>query len=628
MRHLFTGPGRRSAYLLAIVVLMSGSLAFAAGVPQRSEIDPKYKWDLTKMFATDQAWEEAFQFVKANLGRLTEFQGKLSESAANLRHCLMLRDSINMVNDNVYVYSGLKLDEDNRDSKYQELQERASMLNSELNNAQSFIEPELLSIDAAALNALVDSDPQLAVYRFYLNDLQRSKAHILSKTEEGLLAMAGPVMGAPSRIFNQLENADVTFGTIKDEKGEEIQLTRERYSRLLESPDRRVRRDANYEYNSTFLKYVNTMAATLASSVRKDYFMMQARKYPTCLDMALDDDNIPTDVFHKLLEAARGNLAPLHKWLAIKKRVLKLDTVKPYDLWVPVTADFNKEYSYEEGKKIVLEGLRPLGKEYVKALGTGFESGWVDVYETQGKGSGAYHWGTYTSPSYVLMNYNNTMDAVFTLGHEMGHAMHSYYTKKSEPYFYSGHYIFTAEVASTCNEAIMMKYLLERTKDKNEKIALLYHYINQVIGTFYTQVMFSEFELAIHDRLEKHEALSTDFMRKTYRDIYQRYWGPELVIDSINDQGGLRISHFYRQYYVFQYATCYAAAQELSQRILRGDKGALDAYFKFLGTGSSKYPVDILKDAGVDMTTPQPVANTIKLFGELVDQMDKLLSES
>jgi len=467
----------------------------------------------------------------------------------------------------------------------------------------------------------------LGLYKFYLQDLIRKSKHILSAKEEAIMALAGPLESSPSKIFTMIEDADMTYGSVYDEDSNKVELTKERAYKLMESNDRRVRRDVNSVYNEAYLKRVNTLAATLDASIKKDYFNMQARHYNSCLEMSLNGDNIPVSVFHNLIDAVNTNLGPLHKWTALRKRILGYDTLYTYDLYAPLTKNKPKEYTYEEAKKIVLKGLKPLGKEYLKNFEKGLNSRWIDVYETQGKGSGGYQWGSYTSHPYILMNYNGTLENVFTLAHEMGHAMQSFYTNKNEPYIYSDHSLFVAEVASTCNEALLMKYLIKHVKDKEEKIRLLDYYIEQIVGTFYTQVMFSEFELAIHNRIESGNAVSADYFRKTYRDIYQKFWGPELVIGKINDLGGMRISHFYREYYVYQYATCYAAAQLLSQKILDKKKGALQSYMKFLSTGSSEYPVDILKDAGVDMTTPEPIDNTIKLFGQLVDQMEQLLDE-
>jgi oligoendopeptidase F len=616
--------------VLAAFACLSGlfpSRAGAQAVKQRSEIDAKYKWDLSSIFPDDEAWRKSLEQVKGGLGGFDQYKGNLALSAANVREALKLSDSLSVVAGNLSVYAGLKLDEDNRASKYQEMQSQASDLYSKLSKASSFIQPELLAMDSATLMGYAASDPELKAYTFMLTDLVRSKAHILSDKEEALLSGAGPVLDAPSRIFSMIDDADISFGSIKDENGKDVQLTRERYSAILDGPDRRMRRDASELYNGTYLKYMNGLAASLSSSVKKDYFLAASRKYPGCLEASLDGDNIPVSVFRSLVAAANANLAPLHKWTALRKKILGVDTLYTYDLSATLMKEKPKEYAWEEARALVLAGLAPLGKAYLDDFRKGLDGGWIDVYETQGKGSGGYAWGTYTSHPYILMNYNGSLDHVSTLAHEMGHSMNNLWTNRNEPYQYSGHSLFTAEVASTCNEAILMKYLIANAKDKREKEYLLMKYIEQIVGTFYTQVMFSEFELAIHERVEKGESLSVDFFRKTYRGIYQKYWGPDLVIGPDNDLGGLRISHFYREYYVYQYATSYAAAQVLSDKIARKEPGALEAYYRFLRTGSSDYAVEVLKKAGVDMTTPEPVARTIKLFGELVDQLEQLLNE-
>ena len=614
---------------LAIILALSLSLQVgAASIPQRADIEEQHTWNTATIFPDLDAWEAAFIQVKNGIGEFEKFEGKLGQSADMLLGCLKLSDSLNIILDNLYVYAYLRLDEDNRSSQFQELGGRVSALNTDVGEATSFIQPEILAIEGDKLQSYLKANPELDVFRFYLEDLQRSKEHILSAKEEAILSLASPVAGAPSEIFTMINDADITYGSIMDENGEEVELTKQRYYKYLESPDRRLRRDANQAYNKAYLKYENTLASTLASSVKRDYFYMKARGYNSCLEMSLDNYNIPTSVFHNLIDAVNANLAPLHKWTSIRKRILGYDTLFTYDLSAPLLENQNQDYSYEEAEKMILTGLQPLGKDYLSNLEMGLNGRWVDVFETQGKGSGAYSWGTYTSHPFVLMNYNNTLENVFTLAHEMGHAMHSHYTNKQEPYVYHNHSLFVAEVASTCNEATLMKYLLQNTEDKEEKKRLLLYYIDQIIGTFYTQVMFSEFELAIHEEIEGGGALSADFFRRTYRNIYQKYWGPELVIDSVNDLGGMRISHFYRQYYVYQYATCYAAAQMLSQQLVEKGDDFWPTYEQFISTGSSIYPVDILKRAGVDMTTPEPIDRTIKRFGELVDQMEKLLEES
>jgi len=620
----------RSALLAAAFACLACLLplrAAAQAVKQRSEIDAKYKWDLSSILPDDAAWQKALEQLKAGLGQFDQYKGKLALSAANVRDALKLRDSLSMAADNLSVYASLKLDEDNRVSRSQEMQSQAADAYSKLGNAASFIQPELLAMDSATLMGYAASDPELKAYTFMLGDLIRSKAHILSAREEALLAGAAPVLDAPSRIFGMIENADISFGSIKDENGRDVQLTQERYGSILEGPDRRMRRDAAEMYNGTYMKYINSIAASLSSSVKKDYFLATSRKYPGCLEASLDGDNIPVSVFKNLIAATDANLEPLHKWVGLRKKILGVDTLYTYDLDATLMKEKPREYTWEEGTALVLQGLSPLGKAYLDEFAKGLTSGWIDVYETQGKGSGGYSWGTYTSHPYVLLNYNGSLDHVSTIAHEMGHSMNSLWTNRTEPYQYNGHSLFTAEVASTCNEAILMKYLIANAKTREEKEYLLTRYIEQIVGTFYVQVMKSEFELAIHERVEAGGSLSVDFFRKTYRDLYQKYWGPDLTIGPLSDLGGMRDDHFYSQYYVYQYATSYAAAQVLSDKIVRKEPGALEAYYQFLRTGSSDYPVEILKKAGVDMTTPEPVAKTIKLFGELVDQLDQLLKE-
>jgi len=519
------------------------------------------------------------------------------------------------------------LDEDNRKSEYQELGGRASALDAKYSEASSFIGPEILAMDSAKIMGFIAQDPGLDEYRFYLEDQIRQKAHILSPEEEGILALAGPLTQAPIKIFNMIDNADHKLGTMIDSKGDTIDLTYGRYTRILKGTDRDLRRIANDTVQNSWIKYVNTLATDLGASIDKDEFLTKARKYNTALDWSLDQNNIPTSVYHNLIDAVNANLGTVHKLMALRKKVLGYDTLYTYDLSVSLAPEYDKVYSYEETKQLLLEGLKPLGSQYIADFKKGLESGWVDVFENEGKRSGAYSWGTYTSHPYILMNFDSTIESVFTLAHEMGHSMNSFYTNQNEPYVYHNYPLFTAEVASTCNEAILMKYLLTHAQSREEKIMLLNHYINQIDGTFIAQAMFAEFELAIHDQVESGGAVSVDYFRKTYRDIFQKYYGPDLVIGPNNDMGCLKLYHFYRTYYVYQYATSYAAAQALSQKILEGDQKALQAYLEFLKTGSSKYPIDVLKDAGVDMNSPEPIDRTLKLFGELIDQMDQLLSQ-
>ncbi len=620
---------RFSAILATVLILAVGYVPVCAetsGIPQRSEIDPKYQWDVD-IYPDLDAWEADFTFLKENISRIDQFRGRLGESPETFLECTKLSDELWIRADNLYVYANLKLDEDTRISTYQELAGRSAGIRAELSEATAFVEPELLTLNDEKLRSYVTASEELKVYSHYIDNLIRQKEHILSAKEEALLALAGPALRASSEIFNRLTDADMTYGSIYDEDSNLVELTNGRYSRFMDSPDRRVRRDASNTHIQAYVDYANTLAATLAASVKRDYFLMKARGYNSCLEMAMDQNNIPTAVYQSLIEAVNANLPTLHRLATLRKKVMGIDTLYRYDLYVPIAAASQKTYTYDEAVELNLKGLAPLGEEYVSMLKKGFESNWIDVYETEGKSSGGYEWGTYTSHPFILLNFNGTMDWVSAISHEMGHALHDHYAYKTQPYVYADYSLFLAEIASTTNEALFMRYMIDHADTKEEKIALLNSWITAIKGTFFTQVMFSEFEQAIHDHIENGGAFSADYFRKTYRDIYQKYWGPDLVIQDIDDISGLRIGHFYRRYYVYQYATGLAAAQVMSQRILNEGEDYLDDYFKFLKAGSSKYPVDVLKDAGVDMTSPETYEVTIQLFSSLIDELEQLLDE-
>jgi oligoendopeptidase F len=615
-----------SLVIFTALLLPSLGIAQTKTIPTRDQIADKYKWNLTDFFPSDSAWEIGLEALKARIPEIGKYQSKLGESAVNLAQCLMLNDTLGMTGHRLYVYAALNLDEDNRVGKYQEMRDKAYAVLSQLNQVTSYIEPEILKIPNDKLVSFESADKNLAVYKFYLDDIIRRKAHIRSEEIEQILAQAQPVTAGPGRIFTMIDDADVKFPNIKDETGNEIEMTKGRFGQIMESPDRNLRRTASETYNETYKNYSNALAATLSASVNGDLFYTEARGYKTCLERALDGDSIPQSVFDNLIKATNDNFAPLHKYIALRKKALAVDTLFGFDLAVPIVPQSKMEFTYEQAEDYVLKGLKPLGNEYLTNVQKALNSRWIDVYENQGKGSGGYTWGTYTVHPVMLLNFAGTLTDVFTLAHEMGHMMNNYYSNQHEPYVYSGHSLFTAEVASTCNEAIMIKYMIDHTKDKNEKLYLLNYYIDQIIGTFYSQVWFSEYELKIHQEVESGGALSTDSFRKFYRDIFQKYYGPDFYIPADRDYGGLRISHFYRMYYVYQYASSYAASQMLSQKILAGDKKAIAAYMEFIKTGSSAYPIDILKKAGVDMTTTEPYDNTIKVFSQLVDEFEKTLN--
>ncbi|MEZ5359497.1 MAG: oligoendopeptidase F [Candidatus Zixiibacteriota bacterium] len=621
--------GKWVSLIVAALFAFSFASAFAqdSGLPQRQDIEEKYKWRVEDIYETIADWDADYAFLENRIGELEKFKGHLGDSPELLLHCLKLSDTLDVVISNMYVFAYLKLDEDNSQSIYQELGGRVTGLNARMGQVQSYIRPEIIALGEEKVKSMVAANDGLKEYEFYFEDMFRQQKHILSPEEERILALAGPLVRAPIDIFQMIDNADHKLGTVADSDGNPMALTYGRYLQILKGRDREARRIANDTVQVGWKKYINTLATTLGAHVNGSWFVTQARGYNSTLERSLDGNNIPTSVFHNLIDAVNANLEPLHKWTSLRKKLMGYDTLYTYDLSVPLTKASDRRYEYNEAIKMILEGLKPLGKDYVKDAKAGFEGGWVDVYENEGKATGAYSWGTYTSHPYILMNYSGDISDVFTLAHEMGHALNRHYTNQAEPYVYHGHTIFTAEVASTCNEAILMKYMLAHAKSKEEKIALLDYYIEQIQGTFFTQVMFSEFEDKINKQIEDGGAVSVDYFRSIYRDIFQKYNGPDLFIGPENDMGGMKIYHFYRTFYVYQYATCYTAAQMISQKILDGDKEALAKYMEFLRTGTSDYPVEILKQAGVDMNSPKPVNYTLKLFGELVDEMEKLLTE-
>ncbi len=592
--------------------------------PTRDQIADEFKWDLSEFYPSDEAWEADMKALEERIPEMEAYKGRLGESPDVLAECLMKSDTLGMLAHRLYVYAALNLDMDNSQGKYQEMRSRILGIYSRLGESQAYVNPEILKIENAKVEEFLNND-KLAVYRFMIEDLIRQKEHIMSEEVEEVLSMASTVTAGPGNIFQMMDDADIKFPNLIDEEGNEIELTRGRYSQLLRSTNREVRKAASDAYNDTYLDYENGLGACLASSVNADVFQTRARKYNTCLERSLDGNKIPISVFENLLETASSNLEPVHRYVALRKKFLGLDTLEGHDMYVPLVQNVETKIPYDEGKKLVLDAMKVLGNDYVKNLELALNSRWIDVYETQNKGSGGYSWGTYTVHPVVLLNYADQLDDVFTLGHELGHCMHSYYSNKSEPYAYAGHSLFTAEVASTCNETILIHHMLNKAKTREEKLYLLNHYIEMIMGTFYTQIMFSEFEYQIHQVVEQGGALSAENMRKMYRDIYQKYYGPDYYIPENRDLGCLRIGHFYRQYYVYQYATSFAASQMLAARILDGDKKAISDYIEFIKTGSSDYPIEILKKAGVDMTTPQPVENVINILSGLIDQFEKLL---
>ncbi|WP_202078693.1 oligoendopeptidase F [Caldalkalibacillus salinus] len=597
----------------------------AKRIPKRSEMDPKYMWDLTPIFESDDEWEKAFQEVKAYITQCQALQGTLGDSAESLLKGLRLQDQVNMKLLKVYVYAHLKKDEDSTNAKYVAYNDRASSLANDIQNALSFVVPEILSIEEDTITQFLQENEDLTLYRHALDEINRQREHVLSASEESIIARAGEVTSAPSNIFSMINNADMKFPRIKDENGEEQELTHGRYVHFMENNSRRVRQDAFEAMYDTYKKQKNTLAATLNASVKKNIFYSRVRRYPSALEASVQKDNVPSKVYEQLIQAIHEYLPVFHRYVALRKKVLELDEHHMYDIYVPLVQEVNMKYSFEEAKDLVLSSLTPLGEEYRDIVNKGYESGWIDVYENEGKRSGAYSSGTYGTPPYILLNYQDNLDNVYTLTHEMGHSLHSYYSRREQPFVYSNYTIFVAEVASTLNEALLTDHLLKTTEDKKRKMYILNHYLDSFRGTVFRQAMFAEFEKIIHEKVERGEALTPDSLSELYYDLNVKYFGPDMKVDEDIALEWARIPHFYYNFYVYKYATGFSAATALSKQILEQGQPAVDRYLQFLKGGSSKYPIDLLKQAGVDMTSPDPVRQALQVFEQTLDEFEALV---
>lgn len=595
-------------------------------LPKRSEVQKPLTWAIEDLYETDAAWQTEFDKIKEMLPQAAEYQGRLSKSGDLLLGFLELSDEISKLMERVFVYASQKLHEDTGNAVYQDLSNKANMLSVQVNSALSFATPEILSIPEEEFIHFQKENEDLKLYDFYLKDILRLRPHILSAEIEELLADAGEIAEAPGSIFSMFNNADIKFPEIKDEDGEMVQITHGRYGQLLESSDQRVRREAFEGVYAAYTSYRNTLAASFSANVKQESFFAKARKYDSTLQKALDVANIPVEVYTNLIEAVHDNMGLMHRYVSIRKRLLGLEELHMYDLYTPLVQDIKMEIPFDEAKSIVAKGLEPLGEDYLKILKEGYHSRWIDIYENENKRSGAYSWGAYGTHPYVLLNYNDTLNNVFTLAHEMGHAIHSYHSDREQPYIYAGYKIFVAEVASTCNEALLIDYMLKNTDDKKKKAYLINHFLEKFKGTLFRQTMFAEFEMITHKKVEDGESLTADALCKIYHDLNVAYFGDDIVIDSQIDMEWARIPHFYEAFYVYQYATGYSAAIALSRRILKEGKPAADDYIRFLSSGSSDYPIGLLKKAGVDMGTKEPVNQALAMFAELLDQMEALMS--
>jgi oligoendopeptidase F len=608
---------------------VSGGISMAENLnnrlPKRDEIEEKYKWKLEDIYQSDEAWEADFKEVRVYNSEIEKYKGTLAQSSQRLLECLRFCDKMLSLNDKLFIYARMRRDEDNANPKYQALTDRAMAMNTEAYAAVSFIVPEIISIDEDVLHGFIEGNGELQLYKQYFAEILRQKKHILSEREEQLLALSSEIANAPSDIFTMFNNADIKFPFIKDEEGNVVELTKGRYIKFLESKDRKVREDAFHALYDTYSKMKNTLASSLNNNIKKNRFYATVRKYDSSLHSSLDSDNILTEVYDNLIGTVNNNLPLLHRYLKLRKRVMKLEDLHMYDLYVPMVEDPVKNIPYEEALQMVYRGLNPLGKQYLSDLDHAFKSGWIDVYENEGKTSGAYSWGTHLTHPYVLLNYQGTINDVFTIAHEMGHALHSYYTNKTQPYIYSEYRIFVAEVASTVNESLLIKYMLENTKDKKEKAYLLNHNLEEFRGTLFRQTMFAEYEKAVHEKIEAGEALTAQDFCSIYRGLNEKYFGNEVIVDKDIDMEWSRIPHFYSSFYVYKYATGISAASSLSQQILNEGGSAVERYLGFLGSGGSDYPLNLLKKAGVDLSQPKPIEDAMKVFEGILDELEKLI---
>ncbi len=596
-------------------------------VPARAEVDPQFQWALTDIFPSDEAWSSCYTEAQSMLDKLRGFEGHLSDSADTLLEYLRFGDTLSEKLDALGNYAQRKSDEDTRNAVYQEMTAKFTNLAVAVGQADAFSTPELLAIPDETLDSFYQAAPGLSHYRLVLDRVRRQKPHTLSRECEALLAAAGQLGQCPDDIFSMLNDADMTFPDAVDSQGQSHPVTHGTFVPLLQSPDRVLRENAFHSLYSVYGQYRNTSAAVLSAQMKQLQFFADARRYDSALHAALDGTEVPVEIYHNLITAVRDGLPAMHRYVRLRQKLLGVDELHFYDLYTSIVADQDVEVDYEEAKQTALEALAPLGDEYRAMLEEGFANHWIDVYENQGKRSGAYSAGPYGTHPYVLLNYTDTLNDVFTLVHEMGHALHSYLSNKHQSVTYANYVIFVAEVASTCNESLLMQHLLNKTQDKRRRAYLVNYFLEQFRGTLYRQTMFAEFELWCSEQTRQGIPLTAESLSAKYQQLNRDYYGEDIVLDPEIALEWARIPHFYYNFYVYQYATGYAAAIALSQRILKEGAPAVEDYLSFLSKGCSADPVTLLRGAGVDMASPEPVAAALKLFDSLVTELETLLQD-
>ena len=594
-------------------------------VPRREEAALEYTWDLTTIYADDAAWEREVAAIEAAAPEVAALEGTLSQGAAALLTALTKSDELAKRLWQVYVYGDRRHDSDTTDTAGQSLAGRAGSLIASISAAMAFIEPEILTIPDATISEWVAAEPGLQVYRYKLEQLARQRAHVRSAEVENVMAQFGDVTRAASDIFGILNNADLDFPTITDENGNEVQLSHARYGRYVENKDRRVRHDAFKGLYGAYGKVRNTLATTLGAEIRSHVVNARLRSYDSALAAALEPNEIPLDVYHNLITTINANLPKLHRYMALRKKIMRLDDLRIYDLYAPLIDEPDVTIPYPEALTTTKAALAPLGSSYADALNQAFTKRWIDVYENVGKRSGAYSDGAYTTAPFILLNYQDRLNDMFTLAHELGHSMHSFFTRRNQPFVYGSYTIFVAEVASTLNEALLTDYMLKTTSDAALRRRLLVQQLEDVRGTIFRQTMFAEFELDMHQRTEKNETLTVEGQSQRYFELVGRYHGPAVTLDDEIALEWARIPHFYYNFYVYQYATGLSAALALSKQIVAEGQPAVDRYLAFLGGGSSKNSIDLLRGAGVDMASPAPIQAAMDEFDRLMDELETLV---
>lgn len=595
-----------------------------SALPTRDEVDVSLKWHLNDLFESDNIWEEEFSAIKALIPSLAQLSGNLKSSAVALHQGIVALLHADLRLERLYVYAHMRQDEDNAVSSCQAMSDRAAALAVEMNTATSFVTPEILEIDDQTLAAWQKDYPPLAEYALYLEEITRYRPHTLSQREESLLAMTGDMARTARSAFDMLQTVDLDYPTIEGENGQQVKLSAGRYLQLMESQDRSVRQRAFEGFYSEFVAHQNTLAALLSGSVKKDVFYAKARNFQSAREASLFSDRVPVSVYDSLIEAIEHNLPTLHRYVNLKKRLLGVEQMEMYDIYAPLVPEADARYSYEDAKNLVLEALRPLGETYQTILQSAFTDGWIDVVETQGKTTGAYAWGAYGTHPFILLNYRETLDGTFTLAHELGHAMHSYFSDAHNPYHLAQYVIMVAEVASTVNEVLLLRHMLSKTQDSAMRKYLINHYLDQVRTTVIRQTMFADFERTTHAMVERGEALTCDVLKQTYAALNQKYHGNAMHCDDRIAMEWSRIPHFYNAFYVYKYATGFSSAVAIVEDILKNGQSAVDRYLEFLSSGHRDYPLELLKKVGVDLNTTAPVDACLESFDKMLTLLEEL----